>query len=181
MWVSGCCGNGGTKINSTTHSVQLEHSKMPQSCQSACQNRCASLSGERQGKFGALNHRHLLQLCISSNVRKASLWLQIRLLTQICTVITFSCEICKEYVFICAWKRKTLVRGDKTIQIIWRCSGLQSKINLGSIKKIWGKGGGWESRRTVLTDTDRNFSSAMQPLWRITESLGQSQGSKLHF
>lgn len=141
---------------------------------------CKSLSGERQGKFGALNSHHLLQLFIGSNGRKASLRLQIRVFIQNFTGITFSCEICKEYIFIYVWKTKILVRGDKTIQIIWRCSGLQSKIKLGSINKVWGKGemGNWESR-TVLTDIDRN--STMQLLWRITESVGQTPRVQAQF
>lgn len=171
LWVSGCCGNGGTKISSTTYLVQLQHSKTPWSCQSACQNQCASLSGERQGKFEALNRHHLLQLFINSNGRKAALWLQIRLFIQNCTVITFSCEICKKYIFIYVWKRKILVRGDKTIQIIWRCSGLQPKIKLGSINKVWRKEGN-KASRTVSTGIDRN--STVQLLWRITESVGQT-------
>lgn len=100
LWVSGWCGKGGTKINSTTYLMQLEHSKMPCSCQSACQNQRAGLSGGRQSKLRAFNSHQLVQLFINSNGRKAFLWLQIRLFIQNYIVIIFSCEICKEYIFI---------------------------------------------------------------------------------
>lgn len=136
LWVSGCCGKEGTKINSTTYLVQLEHSKMPWSCQSACQNQRAGLSGGRQSKFRTLNSHQLLQLFINSNGRKDFLWLQIRLFIQNYTVIIFSCEICKEYIFMFD-KKNPSQRWQNKIQIIWICLGLCPSIKLGSINSFF--------------------------------------------
>lgn len=81
----------------------------------------------------------------------------------------------KRHVFIPAWQRNPLVRGDETTQIIWECSGLQSKTRLGSINKGWEKKGLERAEEfwLILTEAQQCSSSAGSQ-----NSQGKPWGSK---